>query len=113
MSIAVIEETKKELARWQRWAAQVLADRGLDPSKWADEVRRKMIDRALRAADEPEAPELPTPVVETRRGANWTPPPYGARSFLTTGDSEFCVYCCKHISRHYNGTEYRCDAGQP
>lgn len=43
------------LAAWRKWATKVLSARGLDPAKWGDEVRRRMIERALDAAAEPEA----------------------------------------------------------
>ncbi len=49
-----------------------------------------------------------TPVVDVRRGANWTPPKTG-RCFLALAETETCMYCEKHISRHYGMTEYRCD----
>lgn len=44
-----------------------------------------------------------------RRGANWTPPPDGARAFHAVADQETCLGCRRHISQHYGGTEYRCE----
>lgn len=45
-----------------------------------------------------------------RRGANWIERK-GLQQFLAIGnESETCCLCNKHISRHYGGTEYRCES---
>ncbi len=53
------------------------------------------------------------PAADTRRGANWTPPPTDERCFEAALDegspSEMCLHCGKHIRNHYGRTEYRCD----
>jgi len=66
----------------------------------------------LRESDRAESDAAP-PLTTARRGANWTPPPDGVRCFEGALDEgspeETCLHCGKHISRHYGGTEYRCD----
>jgi hypothetical protein len=49
--------------------------------------------------------------IQARHGANWTPPgDVRLRCFTAIGPrDEQCILCDKHISRHYGGTEYRCD----
>ena len=53
----------------------------------------------------------PVQKVETlwARGANWTDPGTGEECFIAPTGSETCT-CGKHISRHYGGTEYRCES---
>ena len=52
--------------------------------------------------------------METRRGANWTPPKKKSLvCFEAQQDSEQCMHCGREISFHYGSTEYRCKAAKP
>jgi hypothetical protein len=78
---------------------------------WRDKQRRTLgIDALWRevGAMGKRIEELEAAKGAKRRAANWTPT--ATASFWTYGDSEYCLGCGKHVSRHYGGLYYRCDS---
>jgi hypothetical protein len=77
----------------------------LRPGKLIKVVRQQLDENKSEPVP---APDLNMPMVWSVRGKNWTPPASG-RSFVTMNGGPECAYCQKHISKHFGGTEYRCD----
>lgn len=69
---------------------------------------RQDLTTAMDALDEMAGPADVVEAEGDERGANWTPPPDKAPSFIAYNGRETCNTCRRHISRHYGGTEYRC-----